>query len=109
MAASPKRYSRFETPALGENRSERNDTPLQPIVPGNLRPSDTASTEPEREPTVRVIREDGRIRSIEIDCSCGRPIRIECEYEPQGSLAPASEDGAEGPRGNPANEGQETS
>lgn len=39
------------------------------------------------EPTVRVIREEGLVRSIEVDCSCGKAIRLDCVYE-EGSNAP---------------------
>jgi len=90
MSANPRRYTRFETPALGDDAAERRPSPLQPIVPAGIEPTEPQPTHDARDPVVRVIREDGRIRSIEIDCTCGRPLRIECEYEPEPPASPSA-------------------
>lgn len=34
---------------------------------------------------IRTLRENGEIRYIEIECTCGQVIRLCCQYEPQAT------------------------
>ena len=40
--------------------------------------------EPTADPTVRVIRENGVVERIEVECGCGRKIELHCKYDEPG-------------------------
>jgi len=68
---------RFDAPEIEDPRpSPGREAPA-------ASPGEAPAPAPEREsaPILRVIREDGLVKAIEIDCTCGRPIRIACEYD----------------------------
>ena len=57
------------------------------VAAGRVRVSDEAvrigepnPPGPHDEPQVKLVREDGVIRAIEITCRCGEVIRVRCEY-----------------------------
>ena len=41
-------------------------------------------------PNVRIIRKDGQVRAIEVVCTCGETIRLNCEYEDLNRRAQAA-------------------
>jgi len=81
-----------EDPAIRTYRAPEIHEPLRPAAPPPGEAARPASSPKGHEASVRVIREDGLVRRIEIDCACGRAIHLECRYnEPPHGAAEETE------------------
>ncbi|UDQ96538.1 hypothetical protein AAEX28_05605 [Lentisphaerota bacterium WC36G] len=70
-----------ETIIIGSNLEMENES-LEPTPQQNyeLIDNEPSSLNEDNEPTIIIDKEDGKIKTIRVMCSCGRHAQLECEY-----------------------------